>query len=113
MTDQRLAQVFVELADTLVDEFDTVDFLSTLIERSIELLDADAAGVILRGARGKLHVVAVSSELVEMLELFELQNEEGPCLDCLTDGKPVVNVGLAEAESRWPRFSRVAEQLGF
>jgi transcriptional regulator with GAF, ATPase, and Fis domain len=113
MTDQRLAHVFVELADTLVDEFDAVDFLSTLVERSIELLDADAAGVILRGARGTLHVVAVSSERVEVLELFEVQNEEGPCLDCLTGGEPVVNVDLVEAQARWPRFTRAAEQLGF
>ena len=57
--EQRLARVFVELADTLVDEFDAVDFLSTLVERSVELLAADAAGVILRGARGTFHVVAV------------------------------------------------------
>ena len=113
MADQRLAQVFVELADTLVDEFDAVDFLSTLVERSTELLDADAAGVILRGAAGTLHVVAVTDERVEVLELFELQNEEGPCLDCLRDGDAVINVDLTEAHARWPRFSRVAEDLGF
>ena len=113
MTDQRLTEVFVELADTLVDEFDAVDFLSTLIERAVELLDADAAGVILRGARGTLQMVAVSNERVEVLELFELQNEEGPCLDCLTNGEAVINVDLTEAQRRWPRFSRVAEELGF
>jgi GAF domain-containing protein len=113
MSDQRLAQVLVELADTLVDEFDAVDFLSTLVERSIELLDADAAGVILRGAQGTLHVVAVSSERVEVLELFEVQNEEGPCLDCLTTGQPVINVELSEAQARWPRFVQVAAGLGF
>ena len=113
MSDQRLAQVFVELADTLVDEFDAVDFLSTLVERSVELLDADAAGVILRDDRGRLHVVAVSSERAEVLELFEVQNEEGPCLDCIAGGEAVVNVTLAEATARWPRFSRFAADLGF
>ena len=77
-TEQRLAQVFVELADTLVDEFDALDFLSTLTERSVELLHADAAGVILNDLRGKLHVVASTSDEAKVLELFELQNDEGP-----------------------------------
>jgi GAF domain-containing protein len=112
-TEQRLTQVFVELADTLVDEFDALDFLSTLTERSVELLHADAAGVILSDLRGTLHVVATTSDQAQLLELFELQNDEGPCLDCFNSGRPVVNVGLSEAGSRWPRFSAAAAAVGF
>lgn len=112
-TEQRLTQVFVELADTLVDEFDALDFLSTLTERSVELLHADAAGVILDDLRGHLHVVASTSDTAQVLELFELQNEEGPCLDCFNTGRAVVNVGVEEARSRWPRFSVAASASGY
>jgi hypothetical protein len=112
-TEQRLAQVFVELADTLVDEFDAIDFLSTLAERSVELLHAEAAGVIVMNMRGALHLVASTSDQAELLELFELQNDEGPCLDCFNSGRPVVNVGLVESRSQWPRFSAAAERVGF
>ena len=112
-TEQRLAQVFVELADTLVDEFDAIDFLATLTERSVELLDADAAGVIVRDRRGALQVVASTTHKAEILELFELQNDEGPCLDCLGSGQPVVNVSVAEARTRWPEFSAAAGRAGY
>jgi GAF domain-containing protein len=112
-SEQRLARVFVELADTLVDEFDALDFLSTLTERSVELLGADAAGVILVDARGVLHVVASTSDRAQLLELLELQNDEGPCLDCLETGRPVVNVGGAESRERWPRFSAALAEVGF
>lgn len=112
-TEQRLTQVFVELADTLVAEFDALDFLSTLTERSVELLKADAAGVILNDLRGNLHVVASTSDAAQLLELFELQNDEGPCLDCFKDGRAVVNVEIAEARLRWPRFSAAAAEVGY
>ncbi|MBM0128266.1 GAF and ANTAR domain-containing protein [Pimelobacter simplex] len=112
-SEQRLARVFVELADTLVDEFDTLDFLSTLTERSVELLNADAAGVILADARGVLHVVASTSDQAQLLELLELQNDEGPCLDCLQSARPVVNVGGGESQERWPRFSTALAEVGF
>src|ERR1044072_4344802 len=74
-SEQRLTQVFIELADALVEEFDALDFLSTLTERSVELLRADAAGVILDDMRGNLHVVASTSDQAQVLELFELQND--------------------------------------
>ena len=112
-TELRLTQVFVELADTLVDEFDALDFLSTLTERSVELLGADAAGVILDDLRGSLRVVASTSDRAQVLELFELHNDEGPCLDCINGGRPVVNVPRSEARSRWPRFRAAAEELGY
>lgn len=112
-TQQRLTEVFVELADTLVDEFDALDFMSTLTERSVELLNADAAGVILNDGHNNLHVVASTSDQAEILELFELQNDEGPCLDCFHSGGAVVNVDLETARSRWPRFSLAAAEVGY
>ncbi|MEU4606174.1 GAF and ANTAR domain-containing protein [Kribbella sp. NPDC023972] len=111
--EQRLAGVFVELADTLVDDFDMIEFLHTLTERSVELLHADAAGLILADPRDQLHVLASTTDQARVLELFELQNSEGPCLDCFTTGQPVVNIDLAEVETRWPRFQAATTAAGF
>lgn len=110
---ERLGQVFVELADTLVDEFDQVDFLQTLTDRSVELLGADAAGLMLADQRGALQLMASSMERVHELEVFELQVREGPCLDCFANGRPVVNIDLTEAYERWPVFTPAAVEAGF
>lgn len=110
---QRLAQVFVELADTLVDEFDVVDFMHMLTERSVELLGADAAGLMLADQRGSLRLMASSLERMRLLEVFELQVDEGPCRDCYESGQAVVNVDLEAARGRWPRFTAEAVSAGF
>ena len=44
MDGELLSDTFVELADTMVADFDVIDFLHTLTERSVQLLDASAAG---------------------------------------------------------------------
>jgi transcriptional regulator with GAF, ATPase, and Fis domain len=111
--EQRLAEVFVELADTLVEEFDVVDFLQTLTERCVELVDTDAAGLMLDDQRGHLQVIAYTHESARLLELFELQRAEGPCLDCFATGEAITNVDLAASRSRWPVFTEAAMQSGF
>jgi GAF domain-containing protein len=111
--EQRLAQVFVELADTLVEGFDVVDFLQTLTERCVELVDTDAAGLMLDDQRGTLQVVAYTDESARLLELFELQRNEGPCLDCFATGRVIANIDLATASDRWPVFSEAAREVGF
>jgi transcriptional regulator with GAF, ATPase, and Fis domain len=109
----RLASVFVELADTLVAEFDVIDFLHTLADRSVELLGADAAGLMLADQRGNLQLVASSAQSARLLEVFELQNSEGPCLDCFRTGEQLVNLDDATMQARWPNFWAETKQLGF
>jgi len=111
--EQRLAEVFVELADTLVEEFDLVDFLQTLTERAVELIDADSAGLMLDDQRGQLKVVAYTDEPTRILELLELQNDEGPCLDCFATGTQLANIDLGAAQDRWPRFAAAATGAGY
>ncbi|MGH9086419.1 MAG: ANTAR domain-containing protein [Acidimicrobiales bacterium] len=111
-TQQRLSQVFVELADTLVADFDVVEFLTTLAHRCAEVFDAAEAGVVLGDESGNLRSVASSTEVARMLDLFELQNQEGPCLDCFRSGLPIVNRSLADPDA-WPRFAPEAQRLGF
>lgn len=108
-TERLLAQTFVELADTLVADFDVVDFLHTLANRTTQLFEAAEAGVMLGDQRGGLRVMASSSERARLLELFELQNEQGPCLDCFRTGKQVNAADLLD-DNRWPLFT--AEAIG-
>jgi GAF domain-containing protein len=111
--ERRLAEVFVELADTLVEEFDVVDLLQTLTERCVELVDTDAAGLMLDDQRGNLQVIAHTHESARLLELFELQKREGPCLDCFASGRVIANIDLATAADRWPEFSQAALEVGY
>ncbi|SMD26946.1 GAF and ANTAR domain-containing protein [Kibdelosporangium aridum] len=111
--EQLLAATFVDLADTLVAGFDVVDFLHTLATRSVQLLDVDAAGIMLADQHGGLRVMASSTEEARLLELYELQNDEGPCLDCYRSGAPVVRDDLSAMYSVWPSFTEQLRQLGF
>jgi transcriptional regulator with GAF, ATPase, and Fis domain len=113
MDGELLSQTFVELTDTMVADFDVIDFLHVLTDRSVQLLDASAAGLLLADPRGDLRVVAASSEAARLLELFQIQNDQGPCLDCFRAGQPVAEADLAAAERRWPRFAPAAQQAGF
>lgn len=113
VTQQRLLEVFVELADTLIDDYDVIDFLHTLTEAVVELLDAQAAGLMLADQRGNVHVVASSSEESRILELFELQHEQGPCIDSYRQGIQVTNVDSANAKRRWPGFGAAVETSQF
>ena len=110
---ERVTQVLVELADTLVVGFDVIDFLHTLVERSVELLAADAAGLMLADQQGRLEVVAASSEEARVLELFELQSSQGPCMDCFTTGEPLVNIDVTQMKDRWPLFAGAAIFAGY
>jgi hypothetical protein len=108
-----LGDMFVELADTLTADFDLIEFLTRLVSRQVELLAADEAGVVLVDAKGTLHVMASSTERMRVLELYEIQNDEGPCLEAFRTGAPIVNVELAGAHERWPRFAPEARAGGF
>lgn len=108
-----LNRTLVEIADTLVDEFDIVDLLSMLSARCVDVLDVDAAGIMLVAPDGELRVMASSSDAMRLVELFELQCQQGPCLDCYRTGEPVVNQDLASANGPWPRFAPVAIAAGF
>jgi GAF domain-containing protein len=108
-----LARTLVDLADTLVTTFDVVELLTRLADRCVDVLDVGAAGLMLAGPDGELRVMASSSEAVHLLELFELQSHEGPCLDCYVTGHPVVSQDLSIEDGRWPRFAPEARAVGF
>lgn len=112
MREIQVADVFVEMADTLVDDFDVLEFLHVLTERSVMLLGVSAAGLLLTNEQGSLHVIAASSERTRLLELFQLQTNRGPCVDCFHSGRPVSVPVLATA-NQWPDFATAAAAAGF
>ncbi len=109
--EELLAATFLQLADTLVEDFDIVELLTMLTDRCVELLDAAASGIMVTNPRGHLQVMAASSEDANLLELFQVQNEEGPCLDAFHSGSAVVHANLADG-SPWPRFGELAMSAG-
>jgi len=104
---------FVEMADTLVDDYDVVDLLTGLADRCVRLLGVSAAGVMLVSPAGRLGLAASSSEAMRLLELFELQAQEGPCLDAFRTGERVEQENLDAGSGRWPSFAAAATQAGF
>lgn len=113
MDTERLATTFVELADSLVDDYDVIDLLHLLTERCVELLRVDAAGILIGDQRRRLHLAASSDEQVRLIELFELQTDEGPCLDCYLEGEPTRADRLSSGSHRWPRFAAAAASASF
>ena len=110
--ESQIGRLFVTLADTLVDDFDVVELLHTLAEACVELLDVDAVGLMLADLRGGIQLVAFSPESLQSLEMFELQVDEGPCLDSFRTGEAVVNMSITNALQRWPRFTAEAHAAG-
>ncbi len=111
---RQLTRTFVDLADTLVDEFDVIELLHVLTSRCVDLLGVDAAGVMLADSHGRLRLAAASSERARLLELIELQNDEGPCLDAFRTGRQVSYVETdTGGPAPWPLFASHAKAEGF
>jgi GAF domain-containing protein len=111
--EQALAETFVALADSLVDDYDVVDLLDRLVTSTVGLLDVTAAGLLLDDQKGNLTLVASSNEESRLLEIFQLQSDQGPCLDCVRSGAMVTSPDLAASAERWPLFVPAALAIGF
>ena len=109
----QLAEAFIEAADTLLDDFDVAEFLHTVAARCVQLLDVDAAGLMLADRHGQLQATAASSENARLLELFELNADAGPCVEAYCTGAQVVNADLTRSHDRWPRFGEEARSVGY
>ena len=110
---ERLATLFVDVADTLVDDFDVVEFLQMLTRRVAGLFGTGEVGLMLADHRGRLAFMAASDESARLMELFQLQYGDGPCLDAFRTARPVTNVNLAAAAAKWPEFAPRATEAGF
>jgi ANTAR domain/GAF domain len=111
--EQQVSRTFVRLANSLAQGADVVDMLSGLTADCARLLDVASAGLLLADSHDVLHVVAASSDRTRNLELFQLQREQGPCLDCYHEGHPVSSEDLLADAARWPQFADAALEAGF
>jgi signal transduction protein with GAF and PtsI domain len=111
--EQAIVAAFTGFADKLVGDFDVLDVTIQLTEDCARVLDIAAAGLLLTDAAGVLHVVATTSEQARSLEVFQIQRDEGPCLDCFHGGEPVSVPSLQADADRWPRFVPAAAEQGF
>lgn len=109
----RVSAAFVKIADTLVGDYDVLELLHTLVEESVELLDAAAAGLMLAGPDGVLQVLASTSEESQLVEALQQESGAGPCVDCYVTGVPVTVRDIAGTEDRWPDFKKAAATQGF
>jgi hypothetical protein len=109
----RVLDAVVSLVDSLLDDFDVVDLLTELTEQCAQLLDVAAAGLLLADPRRQLHLMAATSEKIHDLELFQLQADQGPCLDCYATGQPISVSDVQIEARRWPRFVAAATEAGF
>jgi hypothetical protein len=101
------------MASSLAKGYDVVELLEELTTDCARLLDVATAGLLLADARGVLHLVAASSEATRMLEILQLQRQDGPCLDCYRTATPVSVDDLENAAERWPVFVPAALAAGF
>lgn len=113
ISDRRVREVFIELSDTLVDDFDIIEFLDRLAARCSELLGVSACGILLVDHHGALNLVAASTEQARMVELTQVQNHEGPCLEAFRTGQRVELADLRDDDARWPRFTAAAVEAGY
>jgi GAF domain-containing protein len=109
----RMSDLLVEVADTLVDDFDLLDFLHLVTKNAAEITGSSAAGLMLVDHGGVLRPMAASTEDARLLELIQIQHAEGPCLDCFYTGQEVADIDVSSAPERWPDFGRRAIELGF
>ena len=109
----RVLAAVVSLVDSLLEDFDVIELLTQLTEHCAQLLDVASAGLLLADPHSRLHLMAATSEKTHELELFQLQAEEGPCLDCYATGQPTSVPDLRAALERWPRFVPAATEAGF
>ena len=105
VSDRQVWQTFVQLADTLTADFDVIDFLHTLTQHTVDLLEVSACGILLADHTRHLNLVAASTEQVRLLERSQAQAVEGPCVDAYRSRAPVSCPDLAADRERWPSFT--------
>jgi hypothetical protein len=109
----RVLAAVVSLVDSLLDDFDVVDLLTELTERCAQLLDVESSGLLLSDPLEQLRLLAATTEETRNLELFQLQADEGPCVDCFLSGEPISVADIKAEADRWPRFVPAALDAGF
>ncbi|MWV57740.1 GAF domain-containing protein [Rathayibacter sp. VKM Ac-2754] len=111
--EQLLLETLTIAADTLVDDFDIVDFLHVLVERSSDICEAVDVGILFAEPKGELVVMAATSERLRVIEALQLSTGQGPSLDSYDSGEVVTAGSVDEIARRWPDFAPGVTELGY
>ncbi|PPF27417.1 transcriptional regulator [Rathayibacter tritici] len=109
--EHSVIKTFVALSDTLVDDYDVVDFTQTLVESSATLFDAVSAGLVLADPAGSLEVLASTDEDARLIELLQLDRGSGPCIQCFETGQPVIVEDVRAVGAEWAEFRERAIEI--
>jgi hypothetical protein len=102
----------LRLGDTMVQGYDQLELLRDLAESSVRILDGDTAGVSLSTGE-HLGFVVATSEAMDIIELFQMERQQGPCMDAFRSGEVVHTDDIETDRSRWPLWAPKALSLGF
>ncbi len=105
------ASALAAAISALVRDYDTVGTLSQLCEDCAEVMGATATGIMLADG-GPLEMMAASSHRAADIDLYEIQADEGPCIEALRTGKAVTASSGEEIIARWPSFGSRAVAAG-
>ncbi|WP_405734266.1 GAF and ANTAR domain-containing protein [Streptomyces sp. NBC_00028] len=108
----RLTRAFVDLADTLSTHFDPLDLFTRFGEHCLGLLAVDGVGVLVSDSRGELRTMASSDAELGRLDLLQLEQDDGPSVDCFRTGEPVSADDLRSG-NRWPAYTESALAAGY
>ena len=109
-TDQ-LASVLSEFARTLLTDFSIQEILDHLVDRIVDALPVSGAGVSLITPGRPPRYVAASDDAALDYERLQTSLGEGPCMEAFTTETVVASPDL-EVETRFPKFTRAAFDLG-
>jgi GAF domain-containing protein len=112
MTSTTAAQAFADAASRMVNRCDIAGDLVLLLIDCAELLSAEAVGLLVAVPDNGLELLSSSSHRVRELELYELQNGTGPCIDAISIGEHITAIS-PELDSAWPPLGAQIVAHGF
>ena len=110
---ETVSEAFAELVEATVGEFDVLELLQILVDQCVRVLGVAASGLMLAGRSSDLQMMVASDQRAEFLELFQVQHDEGPCVETYRSGQPVVGRETDGGLDRWPRFQTACADVGF
>jgi transcriptional regulator with GAF, ATPase, and Fis domain len=113
MTGRTAAQAFADATSALTHDHDVTDVLARLIRDCAEVLSAKAIGVLVLNAHADLELLSATSHRVAELELFQMQQDNGPCIEAIRRSAVVSVIGEQAIKDRWPDVGLAIADAGY
>jgi hypothetical protein len=113
MTSRSADRILADATARLIEQTDVVGSLALLLADCLEVLDADAAGLLVGEPLHELELLSATSHRTSELELYQLLNGTGPCLEAITSAQHVTSSGAPDLTRRWPPVGQAILDAGF